>query len=92
LVAKILRQIGAGQLAFQGSTYTERGSAGMDLHAESLGQFRHPRRKALRVWVVPKQAVAIIAAGDAVIPTIGHKDPQRTRQLRTRLQTQKYVK
>ena len=59
------------------SIYTERESAGMDLHTKSLEQFRDQRREALRVLVVPKQAVAIIAAGDDVIPTIRHKDPQR---------------
>ena len=74
------------------SIYTGRESAGMDLHAKSLEQFQDPRREALMVWVVPKQEVAIIAGGDDVIPTIGHKDPQRKRHLRNRLQTQQSVK
>jgi len=64
----------------------------MDLHAKSLEQFRNQRRESLMVLVVPKQEVATIAAGEDVIPTIGHKDPPRTRQLRDRLQTQQYVK
>jgi len=59
------------------SIYTERESAGMDLHAKSLEQFRDQRREALRVLFVPKPAVAIIAVCDDVIPTIGPKDPQR---------------